>query len=79
MFRLRCRDPDLGHGRALVSFASERRGSVAKAQDANRITYHITLDGPATEFPAARQAELEQTTFETKQESSASHRPFRSE
>jgi hypothetical protein len=79
MLRLWCRDSNLGHGRASLSFATERRGSVTKTQDANRITDHITLDGPATKFPAAYQAGLGQTIYETKQESSASYRSFCSE
>jgi hypothetical protein len=62
-----------------VSICTERGSSVAEAQVANRITSHITLDRAATRSPAARQAEPEQTTFETEQESSASYRSFCSE
>jgi hypothetical protein len=62
-----------------VSITTERGWGVAQAQVANRITNHISLDGATTKSAAIHQAELEQATLKTEQNSPSSYRSFGSE
>lgn len=73
MLRLWRRDPNLCYGRARVHTLAEGGASTAKAQVTNRITSYISLDRKAADYVAACQAELQQATLETEQESPSSH------